>query len=227
MRRVGISPSILSADLSNLERSIREVEKFSDTFHIDVMDGHFVPNITFAFPIIEAMKRITDVPLFVHLMITNPDQHLDRFLEMKPFILSFHYEACFHIDRMVNRIKSKGVKAFVALNPHTSVDLLKDFIEILDGILLMTVNPGFGGQKFIGYTMKKIRRLREIADELNPNLDIAVDGGINPSNVVEVARNGANIFIMGSSIFKTDDPRRTIENVRRRLHESGFEVGSV
>ncbi len=227
MKKIGISPSILSADFSNLEKSVKEVESLSSSFHLDVMDGHFVPNITFGFPIVIAMKKITKVPLFVHLMITNPEDYVDRFLDMEPYILSFHYEACFHVDRLINKIKSKGVKGFVALNPHTSVELLRDFLEILDGVLIMTVNPGFGGQKFIGYTMKKIRRLRGMADELNPNLDIAVDGGVDLNNAVEIVKNGANILIMGSSIFKAENPRKRIEVVKKILNESGFEVDSI
>ena len=215
--KIKIAPSILSADFSNLSRDIKAIEKEADLIHIDVMDGHFVPNISFGFPIMKALRKITKLPLYVHLMISNPELYLERFMDAGADILSFHYEATQHVDMLVTRIKDRNVKAFLAINPHTPVAPLRIFLSKLDGVLIMTVNPGFGGQKFIDYCMEKIKILRSMADELKPDLDIAVDGGINMNNVKDVVKAGANVIIMGTEIFGSSNPNDTILKIRERI----------
>ena len=208
-----VSPSILAADLSNLEREIRRIEDHVDYIHLDVMDGHFVPNLTFGFPIVEAVKRVTNVPLDVHLMVTNPMDLVDGFLDMGVGVIAVHYEVCTNLYMALSKIK-RGAKAFVAVNPQTPVVLLEDIIPYADGVLIMSVNPGFSGQRFIERTLEKVRRLRAVANELNPNLEIAVDGGVNPDNAGALVENGASMLVMGSAVFKAPDPISVCEEVR-------------
>lgn len=215
--KIKIAPSILSADFSNLSKDIKLIEKEADLIHVDVMDGHFVPNISFGFPILKALKKITGIPLYVHLMISNPESYIGRFIDEGASILSFHYEASYHVDMLINRIKRSNAKAFLAINPHTPVENLKMLLNKLDGVLIMTVNPGFGGQAFIDYCMEKIKILRSMANEFNPDLDIAVDGGINMGNLQKVVKAGANVIIMGSEIFGSPDPAKTIVKIKEKL----------
>ena len=209
-----ISPSILSADFYSLENDIKQVEKQADLLHIDVMDGHFVPNITIGVPVVEAIKKRTSIRLDVHLMIENPDDFLDSFISAGADFLTVHYETCPHLNRTISRIKELGAKAFVALNPHTPVELLRDIVYLLDGVLVMSVNPGFGGQQFIHNTFDRIRRLSQMRVAKGLNFFIAVDGGVNETNIAELSRSGADIFVSGSAIFKSTEPGETIRHFR-------------
>jgi len=211
---IKIAPSILAADFLNLEKSINAVINDADMLHVDVMDGHFVPNISIGLPIVKAIHSKYSIPLDVHLMISNPDQYIDYFAKAGSRILTVHYEVCNHLNRSVDRIKSMGMKAFVSLNPHTPVHCLRDILEYLDGVLIMSVNPGFGGQQFIGNSLRRIGELHEMKKAINPCLSIAVDGGINTDNVKEVVQAGAAIIIAGSAIFKSEDPAKTIRKMK-------------
>lgn len=214
---IKIAPSILSADFLDLKRSINTVLKDADMLHVDVMDGHFVPNISIGLPIVQAIHKKIQIPLDVHLMITNPDQYIDDFAQAGSNILTVHYEVCNHLNRTINHIKSVGVKAYVALNPHTPIHLLDDIVEYLDGVLIMSVNPGFGGQKFIGNSIGRIHELFNLKSQKNPTMAIAVDGGINLGNVKQVVDAGADIIVAGSAIFKSDDPLKTIKKMKGLL----------
>ncbi|MDY5911244.1 MAG: ribulose-phosphate 3-epimerase [Inconstantimicrobium porci] len=202
---VKLSPSILSADFRKLEEQIRRVDKAGAEFiHIDVMDGKFVPNISFGCPILKAVKGVTDKVLDVHLMIEEPDRFIDDFIAAGADLITIHYEADKHIDRTINYIKSNGVKAGIALNPGTPVSVLKNLINIVDMVLIMSVNPGFGGQKFIPYTIDKLSELKEMAEERNKDLLIQVDGGVGIDNAAEIIEAGANVLVAGSAVFKDD-----------------------
>jgi len=209
-----ISPSILSADFYNLENGIKSVEEQADLLHIDVMDGHFVPNITIGVPVVEAIKKRTSIRLDVHLMIEKPDDYLEQFINAGSDFLTVHYETCPHLNRTIATIKDLGAKAFVALNPHTPVELLRDILYLLDGVLVMSVNPGFGGQQFIHNTFERIGRLSQMRDDRGLNFLIAVDGGVNETNIAGLSQSGADIFVAGSAIFKSDDPEETIKAFR-------------
>ncbi len=209
-----ITASILACDLSRLAEEIKRVEPFIDMVHLDVMDGVFVPNITFGLPLLEAVKRCTSLPVDAHLMIIDADKYVESFVEAGASIVTVHYEACTHLHRTIYRIKEKGAKAFVALNPHTPVEILTDILVDVDGILVMTVNPGFSGQKFIESTVKKIVRLKKMINENFPNVKIMVDGGINEETVEKVVCAGAEILVMGYGIFRSD-PR----SFRKKLGE--------
>lgn len=213
---VRISPSILSADFSKLgEEVIRLHDAGADFIHIDVMDGEFVPNITFGMPVIKAIRNKTDKIFDVHLMINNPQRYIDDFIAAGADILTLHYESERHLDRAIQYIKSKGVKAAVALNPATPTIVLKDIISSLDMVLIMSVNPGFGGQKFISYSLDKIKEVKEMAIKAgNPDILIQVDGGIDKSNVKEVINAGANVIVAGSAVFGDGNIEENIKALR-------------
>ena len=201
-----LAPSILSADLSNLAQQIRLVEMSgADWIHCDIMDGHFVPNITFGPVVVKAAKKCTKLPIDVHLMIKNPDNYLEDFRNAGADIISVHFEEVVHLNRTINRIKELGAKAGVVINPSTPVSSLKDIAEYIDLLLIMTVNPGFGGQKFISNSERRITEAVELRKSLNTNFLIEVDGGINNKTIKSVLKAGCDIFVAGSSIFHTDN----------------------
>lgn len=212
---VKIAPSILSADFAELGRDIERLHNAeADFIHIDVMDGHFVPNISFGMPIIKAIRNKTDKVFDVHLMIENPSAYIDDFIEAGADLITIHYEAEKHIDRAIQYIKSKGVKVAVALNPGTPVSVLKNIIAELDMVLIMSVNPGFGGQKFITYSLDKIREVKELSKDVNDDLLIQVDGGIDATNVKDVIEAGANVIVAGSAVFKNGQIEENIKALR-------------
>lgn len=212
---VKIAPSILSADFSKLGEDIERIDKGgADFIHIDVMDGSFVPNISFGLPVIKSIRNRSDKIFDVHLMIDNPANYIDAFVEAGADLITVHYEADRHIDRTINYIKSKGKMAAVALNPGTPVCVLKDIINSLDMVLIMSVNPGFGGQKFIPYSLEKIREVKEMSKDGNPDLLIQVDGGIGRDNVKSVIEAGANVIVAGSAVFNSGDISENIKALR-------------
>lgn len=213
-----IAPSILAADFSELGEEVRRLERYgADFVHIDVMDGNFVPNISLGIPVIKSIRKHCTLPFDVHLMIEQPGKYVDDFVDAGADILTVHLEADRHIDRTISYIKSKGIKAAIALNPGTPVSLIKDIISKLDMVLIMTVNPGFGGQKFIHYTVDKVKELRELAKELNPELMIQVDGGIDKTNIKTVVDAGANVIVAGSSVFAQGKIEENIKTLREAL----------
>ena len=215
-----ISPSILSADFIRLEKEIKAVEQAgADYVHIDVMDGHFVPNITIGPFIVEAVKRTTDLPLDVHLMIDNPDSYIDAFAEAGSTILTVHPEACYHLQRTLQSIKDRGMKPAVALNPATPLCVLDHILDDLEMVLLMTVNPGFGGQAFIASMLPKIEDLKNMLDQAGAEIPIEVDGGIVVENIQAVSKAGADIFVSGSGVFKTPDYKKTISEMKQLISE--------
>ncbi|RLB01134.1 MAG: ribulose-phosphate 3-epimerase [Deltaproteobacteria bacterium] len=210
-----IAPSILSADFSRLGEEVRAVEAAgADYVHIDVMDGHFVPNITIGPLIVEAVRKVTCLPLDVHLMINNPDEYLEDFVQAGSDLIGVHVEVVPHLHRTVQRIKELGAMACVVLNPTTSLDTLEYILGDVDMVLIMTVNPGFGGQKFITGMLEKIKRLRDIIDTKGLEVDLQVDGGINANTIADVAKAGADIFVAGSAIFGSGDYCQTIKRFR-------------
>jgi len=211
-----IAPSILSADFLRLGEEIRAAENAgADLIHVDIMDGHFVPNITIGPAVVEAVRRSTSLPLDVHLMIENPDRYLDDFIKAGSDYLTIHYEADVHLHRTIQCIKEQGKKAGVSLNPATPLCNLDDILQEIDYVLIMSVNPGFGGQKYISHSTEKIRALKKRITERNLPALIEVDGGVSPDNAREVASAGADIIVMGSAFFHSKDYGATIERVRR------------
>jgi ribulose-phosphate 3-epimerase len=210
-----VAPSILAADFANLQRDIEMINRSeADWIHVDIMDGLFVPNISFGFPVVEAVKKHAEKPLDVHLMITAPDRYLERFKEAGANHITVHYEACTHLNRTIHTIKQLGCKAGVALNPHTPVALLVDIIADVDTVLIMSVNPGFGGQVFIENTYKKIREVKALAVEHNPNLYIEIDGGVDLQNAGKLLEAGANVLVAGNFVFSAQDQLKTITELK-------------
>ena len=210
-----IAPSILAADFANLQRDIEMINQSeADWFHTDVMDGVFVPNISFGMPVISAIKRHARKTMDVHLMIVEPDKFIQEFKKAGADILTVHYEVCQNLHRTIQEIHSAGMKAGVSLNPHTPISVLEDVIQDLDLVLIMSVNPGFGGQSFIENTYKKIIQLRDLIDKSGSRAMIEVDGGVNDQNTPKLVAAGADVLVAGSFVFKSDDPVKTIKNLK-------------
>jgi ribulose-phosphate 3-epimerase len=211
-----VSPSLLSADFGNLAKEVSVINKSeADWIHCDIMDGVFVPNISFGFPVVEAVKKIAKKPLDVHLMIVDPDRYLSRWKETGADILTVQYEACTHLHRTVSEIRNLGMKAGVAINPHTTVSLLKNSLPYIDMVLIMTVNPGFGGQSFIMESYNKIAELRKMIDTGKYNVLIEVDGGVDTKNARRLVETGVNVLVAGNTIFNSKDPVKTISKLKR------------
>ena len=207
-----IAPSVLSANFGNLDKDIELINRSdADWFHLDVMDGVFVPNISFGFPIIKAIKKLSKKPLDVHLMIVNPDNYTLAFKEVGADILTVHLEACSHLHRSIQNIKNLGMKAGVAINPHTPIESLKDIISDIDLVCLMSVNPGFGGQKFIENTFEKVRNLKLLIEQKKSNALIEIDGGVDLKNYKKLIESGANVLVAGNTVFNSENPTETIK----------------
>ena len=216
---VNLAPSILSADFCNLGAQVKTVEETNTEFlHIDIMDGSFVPNISFGFPVIKALRKNSKMIFDVHLMIENPSKYIDEFVNCGADIITFHYEAERHIDRTVNYIKNKGCKVGIALNPATPVSVLKNILPSLDMVLIMSVNPGFGGQSFIEYSIDKIQEVKNLAKKLNKqNLLIEVDGGVDTHNIKSIVEAGANVLVAGSAVFRENKIKENINALNEDL----------
>ncbi len=211
-----ISPSLLSADFGHLERDIEMLNQSEcDWLHVDVMDGMFVPNISFGMPVIKYIKKAARKPLDVHLMIMDPGRYIEAFKEVGADIITVHQEACIHLDRTLHAIKDAGLKCGAVLNPATPVALLEDSIQLCDVVLLMSVNPGFGGQKFIENTYNKVRQLRDLCNRKNPQCLIEVDGGVNTANAPLLYDAGADVLVAGNAVFKSDNPQETIKLLKQ------------
>ena len=210
-----LAPSILAADFANLQRDIEMINSSNaDWFHLDIMDGVFVPNISFGMPVIAAIGQHAKKPLDVHLMIVDPDRYIGTFHQLGASVLTVHYEACTHLHRTLQAIRDLGMKAGVALNPHTPVTVLEDIMPSMDLVCLMSVNPGFGGQKFIDRTYEKVRRLRSMANLSNPDLYIEIDGGVGTGNWRALVESGANVLVAGSSTFNASNPMEAIDMMK-------------
>ena len=212
---IKISPSILAADFSDFRAEIKKIEECgADYIHVDIMDGHFVPNLTFGPWVVRSLKKITKLPLEAHLMISNVEDTIAGYLNVEPDLIIVHYEACIHLDRVINEIKKCGIKVGVAINPSTCENVLKYVIQDLDVVLVMTVNPGFGGQEFLFSQLEKIRRIRKLIQENNLNTLVEIDGGVTNMNAQKIIDCGADILVAGSYIFQSDDYGKQISSLR-------------
>lgn len=213
-----IAPSVLAADFANLQRDIEMINQSeADWFHIDIMDGVFVPNISFGMPVLEAISKHAKKTIDVHLMIVDPDRYIKTFKDLGANILTVHYEACTHLHRSLQAIKAEGMKAGVAINPHTNVTLLEDCIKDIDLVCIMSVNPGFGGQSFIENTYKKVKQLKEIIIKNNADTLIEIDGGVTNKNAKELIEAGADVLVAGSFVFKAENPTQTISDLKQLI----------
>ena len=216
MKNTLLAPSVLAADFANLQRDIEMINKSeADWFHIDIMDGVFVPNISFGMPVLDAIAKHAKKTIDVHLMIVDPDRYIKTFAKLGANILCVHYEACTHLHRTLQAIKAEGMKAGVALNPHTNVDLLEDVINDIDMVLIMSVNPGFGGQSFIENTYSKVEKLKDLITRKGANTIIEIDGGVTNKNAKQLAEAGADVLVAGSYVFKAKNPIETIADLKK------------
>jgi ribulose-phosphate 3-epimerase len=216
MGKTKIAPSLLAADFGNLQKAVELVNNSeADWHHLDIMDGLFVPNISYGMPVMKAISKIATKPLDVHLMIVNPDRYIDTFVALGAHTITVHYEACTHLHRTVQAIKQAGAKAGVALNPHTPVNVLREVINDLDLVLVMSVNPGYGGQTFIENTYSKLRELKALIDKKGAHALVEVDGGVSTGNCAALAEAGADVLVAGSFIFNSDDPAATIQEIKK------------
>ena len=215
MKNTLIAPSVLAADFANLQRDVEMINNSAaDWFHIDIMDGVFVPNISFGMPVLAAISKHAKKTIDLHLMIVDPDRYIETFKNLGADILTVHYEACTHLHRSLQAIKAAGMKAGVAINPHTNVALLEDIINDIDLVCIMSVNPGFGGQSFIENTYKKVQQLKEIIVRNNASTLIEIDGGVTDKNAADLVKAGADVLVAGSFVFTAQDPIATIENLK-------------
>jgi ribulose-phosphate 3-epimerase len=218
MKNTLIAPSVLAADFANLQRDIEMINNSeADWFHIDIMDGVFVPNISFGMPVLEAITKHAKKTIDVHLMIVDPDRYIKTFAALGSNVLTVHYEACTHLHRTLQAIKAEGMKAGVALNPHTNIDLLEDVINDIDMVCLMSVNPGFGGQSFIENTYYKIEKLKALIVRKNATTLIEIDGGVTDKNAVQLVKAGADVLVAGNFVFKASNPTQTITDLKKLL----------
>lgn len=216
MKNTLIAPSVLSADFANLQRDIEMINNSdADWFHIDIMDGVFVPNISFGMPVLEAISRHAKKTIDVHLMIVNPDQYIKTFAQLGSTNLTVHFEACTHLHRTLQAIKAEGMKAGVALNPHTNVSVLEDIINDIDVVCLMSVNPGFGGQSFIERTYDKVKQLKEIITRNNASTLIEIDGGVSDKNAKQLVEAGADVLVAGNYVFRAENPVETVASLKK------------
>ena len=225
---IRIAPSILSANFAALGEEIRKVEDAgAHLIHVDVMDGHFVPNITIGPPVVESIRKVTKLPLDVHLMISDPDKYIPAFVEAGADMLTVHAEATVHLDRTLNFIRSQKAGVGVSINPATPISMVEQVLELADMLLIMTVNPGFGGQKFIRYTLEKVRHARQIIENRRYRCMIEVDGGIDDASLPDVIRAGADVLVAGSAIFHASDPARKVKEMLEIAASVGYHPGYV